>query len=65
MKRHFKDVFYEDFLESPTKDKLRELIKKNFVELDEFDFKETWINKGKLAKLVLAMGNSRGRRISE
>lgn len=60
MKKHFKDIFYEDFLESPTKDKFRELLKNNFGELDEFDFKETWINKGKLAKLVLAMGNSRG-----
>lgn len=60
MKKNFKDIFYDDFLESPTKDKLRELLKNNFGELDEFDFKETWIDKGKLAKLVLAMGNSRG-----
>lgn len=60
MKKNFKDVFYDDFLESPTKDKLRELLQNNFGELNDFDFKETWINSGKLAKLVLAMGNSRG-----
>lgn len=60
MKKHFKDIFYEDFLENPTKDKFRDLLKNNFGELDEFDFKEAWIEKGKLAKLVLAMANSRG-----
>ena len=60
MKKHFKDIFYEDFLENPTKDKFRDLLKNNFGELGEFDFKEAWIEKGKLAKLVLAMANSRG-----
>lgn len=60
MRRQFKDVLYEEFLSEPTKDKFRELIKNNFGELDEFEFKQKWIDKGKLAKLILAMGNSRG-----
>lgn len=60
MKRQFKDIFYDEFLKEPTKDNFRELLKNNYGELDEFDFKKSWIDKGKLAKLILAMGNSRG-----
>ena len=60
MIRQLKDTFYEEFLKEPTKDKFRELIKNNFGELDEFDFKKQWIDKEKIAKLILAMANSRG-----
>lgn len=55
-----KDKFYDDFLKEPTKDNFRLFLEKNCGELDEVDFKEQWIDKGHLAKTILAMGNSRG-----
>lgn len=55
-----KDKFYDNFLKEPTKDKLRKFLKDACGELDEVDFKAEWIEKGHLAKTMLAMANSHG-----
>ena len=55
-----KDKLYDDFLKNPTKDKFREFLQNTTGEMDEVDFKGTWIEKGHLAKTLLAMANSRG-----
>lgn len=60
MKLQSKDKFYDDFLKNPTKDNFNIFLKENCGELDEVDFKESWIDKGSLAKLILSMANSRG-----
>lgn len=52
-----KDHFYDQFLKEPTKDNF---MKKSCGELNEMDFKETWIDKGPLAKIMLAMANNGG-----
>lgn len=53
-------MFYDDFLLEPTRESFRDLIKNNFGEFDDFDFKEEWIDNVKLAKLIISMGNSGG-----
>lgn len=60
MIRQVKDRFYEEVVNEPSREKFREFIKNNVGELDEVDFKEQWISKGELSKLLLAMANSRG-----
>ena len=60
MLRQSKDKFYDDFLKEPTKDNFRHFLKENCGEMDEVDFKESWIEKGHLAKTLLAMANSHG-----
>ena len=55
-----KDHFYDQFLKEPTKDNFRDFMKKSCGELNEMDFKETWIGKGPLAKIMLAMANNGG-----
>ena len=55
-----KDHFYDQFLKEPTKDNFRDFMKKSCGELNEMDFKETWIYKGPLAKIMLAMANNGG-----
>ena len=60
MNPQIRDKFYDEFLKEPTKDNFRDFIFKNCGELDEVDFKETWIDKGHLAKTMLAMANSMG-----
>lgn len=55
-----KDHFYDQFLKEPTKDNFRNFMKKSCGELNEMDFKETWIDKGPLAKIMLAMANNGG-----
>lgn len=55
-----KDHFYDQFLKEPTKDNFRDFMKKSCGELNEMDFKETWIDKGPLAKIMLAMENNGG-----
>lgn len=55
-----KDHFYDQFLKEPTKDNFRDFMKKSCGELNEMDFKETWIDKGSLAKIMLAMANNGG-----
>lgn len=54
-----KDVIYE-ILTNPTKESFRKLLKNNEYEADNIDFKETWIEKEKLVKLVLSMANNGG-----
>lgn len=48
------------FFENPTRDSLRELIKRNYGEANHIDFKETLPDKTKLAKHFLAFANSGG-----
>lgn len=55
-----KDKFYDTFLREPTKENFRKFLHENCGEMDEVDFKEQWIEKGHLAKTILAMANSRG-----
>ncbi|WP_037270985.1 helix-turn-helix domain-containing protein [Ruminococcus flavefaciens] len=55
-----KDKLYDDFLKEPTKDNFRIFLQNTLGEMDEVDFKEKWIEKGHLAKTLLAMANSRG-----
>lgn len=60
MNPQIKDKFYDDFLKDPTKENFRNFLRQNCGELDEIDFKQDWIDKGSLSKLILAMANSRG-----
>lgn len=60
MVKQGKDKFYDDFLKEPSKDNFRDFIRNACGELDEIDFKENWIEKGHLAKTMLAMANTRG-----
>lgn len=55
-----KDVFYKELIEEPTIEKFREFVKNNCGEFDNIDFKESWIEKGKLSKLLLALANTQG-----
>ena len=52
MNPQIKDHFYDQFLKEPTKDNFRDFMKKSCGELNEMDFKETWIDKGPLAKIM-------------
>src|SRR4051794_32731053 len=55
--------FREDLaklLESPSRERLRELLKNNYGEFTECDFKEKWPSDTSLAKHILAMANSGG-----
>lgn len=60
MNPQIKDKFYDEFLQEPTKENFRIFLNKNCGELDEMDFKQEWIDKGALSKIILAMANSRG-----
>lgn len=60
MNPQIKDKFYDEFLVEPTKENFRKFLKQNCGELDEVDFKQDWIEKGSLSKIILAMANSRG-----
>ena len=60
MNPQIKDHFYDQFLKEPTKDNFWDFMKKSCGELNEMDFKETWIDKGPLAKIMLAMANNGG-----
>lgn len=55
-----KDVFYKELSNEPTIENFRKFVKNNCGEFDNIDFKEEWIDKGKLSKLLLALANSRG-----
>lgn len=55
-----KDKFYDEFLKVPSKDNFRKFLTQTCGELDEIDYKSEWIDKGSLAKIVLAMANSNG-----
>ncbi|MFQ6880182.1 MAG: helix-turn-helix domain-containing protein [Oscillospiraceae bacterium] len=60
MNLQIKDKFYDEFIKEPTKENFRKFLDKNCGELDEIDFKQEWIDKGALSKIILAMANSRG-----
>lgn len=48
------------FFEEPTREKFRELVQFNTGEYDNLDFKKEWPESSKLAKHILALGNSGG-----
>ncbi len=56
----WKDTFYNEFLKDPSKDTFSRFLKNNVGEMDNIDFKEKWTEKGKLAKTILSIANSRG-----
>ena len=56
---NLKDVMYS-LLKEPTRENFREFMKSHTGEHDSIDFKETWIEKAKLAKEMLAIANSGG-----
>ena len=60
MKPIDKDELYELLTDSPDKQKFADLMKDTEYETDSIDFKETWIEKGKLAKIILSMANYGG-----
>lgn len=52
---------FAKFFENPTRDKFRELLKGNFGELDNLDFKEEWSSVwAKTAKHILGIANNGG-----
>jgi predicted HTH transcriptional regulator len=51
---------YAEFFENPDRIKFRDLIKENTGEYNYLDFKEIWIEDGKLAKHILGMANNEG-----
>ena len=51
---------FAEFFEKPTKDKLRNLLKRNYGEMKYLDFKQEWLPFPKVARHVLAMANSEG-----
>lgn len=55
-----KDELYEMLIGSPDKQQFADILKGHEYEKNSIDFKETWIEKGKLAKIILAMANSGG-----
>lgn len=62
MTRKIKSLHEEfaQFFENPTRDSLRDLIKRNYGENRQIDFKEEWPDTPKLARHILALGNSGG-----
>lgn len=55
-----KDKFFDIIKKNPSRDGFANFIKESCGELDNIDFKEKWITKGKLAKILLAIANSGG-----
>lgn len=62
MKEQFqiKDKFFDLIVKNPSRDGFKTFLKESCGELDNIDFKEKWISKGKLAKIMLAMANTGG-----
>jgi hypothetical protein len=62
MKESFqiKDKFFDLIVKNPSRDGFKTFLKESCGELDNIDFKEKWISKGKLAKVMLAIANSGG-----
>lgn len=62
MKEQFqiKDKFFDLIVKNPSRDGFKTFLKESCGELDNIDFKEKWITKGKLAKIMLAMANTGG-----
>lgn len=59
-KYQIKDSFFDLIVKNPSRDGFATFLKESCGELNNIDFKETWIEKGKLAKIILAMANSGG-----
>lgn len=51
---------FAKFFEHPTREDFRNLIKNNFGELPQCDFKEDWPGLSKLARHILGIANSKG-----
>lgn len=51
---------FATFFENPSRETLRDLLRRNVGELNELDFKLEWPEKSALAKHVLAVANSKG-----
>lgn len=60
MDPQIKDKLCNEIIKEPTKDHFRKFLKNNLGEFNGIDFKNEWIDKGKLAKIILAMANSNG-----
>ena len=62
MKEQFqiKDKFFDLIVKNPSRDGFKTFLKESCGELDNIDFKEKWITKGKLAKIMLAMASTGG-----
>ena len=62
MKEQFqiKDKFFDLIVKNPSRDGFKTFLKESCGELDNIYFKEKWITKGKLAKIMLAMANTGG-----
>lgn len=58
--KNYKDVVYKVFSEEPTLENFRELAQNNLGEQDYVDFKEDFVEKDKLAKLILSFANYGG-----
>ena len=58
----FKDQHegFAQFFSAPTREALRELLRRNLGETDYLDFKEAWPDTPKLARHILALANSGG-----
>ena len=56
MNIQIKDRLYDEFLKEPTKDNFCEFVKNNCGEFNEVDYKKTWPDKGKLAKIIFGDG---------
>jgi len=51
---------FAQFFEEPTRVALRDLLRTNLGETDQLDFKADWPDSSKLAKHIIAIGNSGG-----
>jgi predicted HTH transcriptional regulator len=59
MNGYLKENFAK-FLEEPTRDKLRDILKDNTGEYRNIDFKKEWTDNSKISKHILAMANTGG-----
>lgn len=55
-----KDKFFDMIVKAPSRDGFKNFLRESCGELDNIDFKERWISKGKLAKIMLAIANTGG-----
>ncbi len=59
-KFQIKDRFFDLIAKNPSRDGFSTFLHESCGELNNIDFKGDWIEKGKLAKIILAMANSGG-----
>lgn len=55
-----KDKFFDLIVKNPTREGFKNFLQESCGELDNIDFKEQWIAKGKLAKIILSIANTGG-----